>query len=117
MSIVFTIIAILTNTLPRWLIHSEGLPAKTAAALSQSFCTWQAFSFVCMAIACKLYKCTTREKVWLEYCGVLAVNNWIDEVRGQAAQIDGIEIIFAASATAWLIYRLCQTDKHSTKKL
>jgi len=105
MKIALIISAILANTLPRWLLHSSNLCDDEALQVGQLFTTWQAFSFVLVFIAAQ-FPTVKNEKHWWTYAMLLAINNWIDEARHHAEQIDPIEILFATSATIWLIYVL-----------
>lgn len=108
MSIALLILSILANTLPRWWFAIYG-------STEGSFMKWQAFSFLLMAIAGRLTKGTKKESIWWEYVFLLTVNNWIDEIREHAEEIDGVEVVFTIAVTLWLLYRLikCQTKTNS----
>lgn len=105
-TIVFTIACVLTNTLPRWLMHSDGLTLAEQIEQGNTFCNWQAFSFGLLFAAAIFKTPARRETLWLIWGGALAANNWIDEARGHAAHMDIIEVLFALSVTVWLIYSL-----------
>lgn len=106
--IALIVCGILANTLPRWWFAMYG-------STEGAFMKYQALSYVLLTLAGAFSTTNKRDRIWWDYCVVLAINNLVDELREHAEQIDGIEVLFAISATAWLIYKLikCQTKTNN----
>ncbi len=102
MNIALYILAILTNTLPRWYHPITG----------DMFCQWQALSFVFLAIATTKTKTDT---IIRDFVFLLSVGNLIDEVFGTAKTNSTGEYLFAALLFLWTIYRLTKCRYGNTK--
>lgn len=103
-TIFWLLVCIATNTIPRWI---NGITGDT-------YCTWQAISFVCAAIALKsfsLYIPSSRIVriifVFVDYIAMLALMNAIDEYFKVAQKLQPWEIPIAIILTIWTIVRLC----------
>lgn len=93
------------NTIPRWIKHLNG----------DTFCKWQAVSFVFMGIAAARKTASKCEQIVWDYTIVVASANAIDEWMGLAQKFRNEEIVFGTLVTLWTIYRLtkCQLN-HNT---
>lgn len=90
------VLAAAVNTIPRWIPGIDG----------DVFCTWQAVSFVVMAIAGTMTKGTKTERYTWIWCVGLAINNAVDEALKVAKILNPFEIPFAVGVTLWGIYQI-----------
>lgn len=102
-SIVLILIAVATNTIPRWIRGIDG----------DVFCVWQAVSFVFMGLAAQIKGNTKQERIMFDWCVLFAINNAIDEMYRVALKTNVFEVSFAIAITAWTVIRLirCRTNK------
>lgn len=103
-TIFWLLMCIASNTIPRWIPGISG----------DDFCKWQAISFVCATISIKsfsLYISSNRMIriifVFVDYTGMLALMNAIDECFKVAQKLQTWEIPIAIILTLWTIARLC----------
>lgn len=96
-SIVFILLGIVVNTVPRWVFNIDG----------NTFCQYQALSFVLIAIAALSTNRENKlERILWEYTIGLTLNNLYDEVFGDPLHIGYIEITVAILFTLCTLYRI-----------
>ena len=94
---VMAFLCIAANTIPRWMGSNIS---------GDAFCKWQSISFVLLGLACfDAFKNRTTQIVF-DYVTLLAINNAIDEVTGNATKLNEGELGFAIAVTVWTLWRL-----------
>ncbi len=100
-SVILILLAVATNTIPRCIPNIDG----------DTFCKWQAISFVLLGLAALTKKDSKVERIMFDWCVLFAINNTIDEIYRVALKTNAFEVFFALAVTLWTAYRLikCQS--------